>query len=270
MKHYCSFKALLFLLSIMLSSCASEAIDIQENQEIAVTLEAQSASCNYSLLGEMHNQGLDMILSFYNERGNWSYEEIFDSLDSFVLHLRDYINQTGGYSLTNNQMSAAIMIVKDNMGHLLESDIDSISYLLSAHGVPGETIDILIEAREILYLENQTMESAIGRIEDLEAQLAAEEKLTPLIAGSFGILKSSLCYWFNHYEDWGQIDYSSQSSNTLEVRSKFWDTINGMAEADFWSFCVGTVMGGPQTGVAAGCWGSAARGIRDVVTGNCC
>ena len=158
--------------------------------------------------------------------------------------------------------------LNDNIDAIKDGNITQISEWALNSGISNDELNLLIQVRDIAYNESG-LESSLNSIENFEQNLSQSNQMTPLVSESINVLKSSLCYWNSNGSKWSNIDHVNLTPNQAQTRG-FWDTVNRMAEGDFWSFAVGTAVLGPAGGIAMGCRGSAVIAIKEVITGECC
>lgn len=230
-----------------------------------ITTNSEQTPFQLSVNGEIHNEGLALVLDSYKSKSDWQYDEIYSSLRVFTKNLLPMINEKGKYSLNQEDMEEAIVIMDEILPQIVNNDTQELSRFMVEKGVSKEKIDALNSISLVLKGNFDSQEAILQAISKQEIVLKNKGFYSSDVEESVNLLKASLIYWGENADLWREIDY-----NGVTLRG-FWDTVNGMAESDFWSFAVVTaVTFNPGAGVAAGCYGSAAKGIKDLVTGECC
>jgi|GEM_PF-5519102 len=223
-------------------------------------------------IGGLHNQGLDNILTEFQKRESWTYDEIFSNLESYAYAQQILINESPVVgSISDESMSQVLSVVKANLKTIVGKDRAKLKQLVKDLGANQTDTKHLAAVNSILKnsSKNESLSSITARIDAYQEKIERKGELTELLSNSYTVLKSSIAYWEKNHKKWTNIKYESDNEDSI-ANYKFWDTVNSMAEGDLWSFAVGTIMAGPAGGIAAGCYGSAAVGIRDLVTGECC
>ncbi len=228
-------------------------------------------NCNYTIVGQLHNDGLETIYSYFITGSSWSESSMIHSLDSLVLLQREANNSklsNPHWPLSNKNAVKIISIIKGNLATFLSNDPTRVQPILINEGLSTDNFNILLEIRNLLYQDYNDFNELLAAIELKETELMNTGKMSYYIEEPLNILKASICYWGNSYEEWDNI-----STSSIELRwcghdwGWFSDTVYDMAEDDFWSGALGAVIGDGGGAVAGACYGSAASGIAHLFDG---
>lgn len=228
-------------------------------------------NCNFTIVGQLHNDGLDAIYSYFITGSKWTESSMIQSLDSLVLSQREANNSnlsSPHWPLSNEDAVKIISIIKGNLATFLSNDPAQIKPILINEGLSTDNFNILLEIRNLLCQDYNDFNELLAAIELKETELINTGKFSYYIEEPLNILKASICYWGNSYEKWDEV-----STSSIELRwcghdwGWFWDSVNDMAEDDFWSGALGAVIGDGGGAVAGACYGSAASGIGHLFDG---
>jgi len=267
------FFPLFLLLFFSIGSCSESKNELEDEPRITTETALtrsfeQPENCAYSLSGGLHNEMLDHFLNHFSAKTDWDEATMVDKLDNLVLEKINYINNQLSTQLSTIDHQTLITNLNDNIDAIKDGNITQISEWALNSGISNDELNLLIQVRDIAYNESG-LESSLNSIENFEQNLSQSNQMTPLVSESINVLKSSLCYWNSNGSKWSNIDHVNLTPNQAQTRG-FWDTVNRMAEGDFWSFAVGTAVLGPAGVIAMGCRGSAVIAIKEVITGECC
>lgn len=226
--------------------------------------------CDYTIIGELHNQGLNSIKEVFLQGENWTESELLETLEPHFLKRVEYVNsfmKPPHWKLKKEEALFIFSTVEENIEKIFDRDIAHLKTLLVGLGATEKEFKTLLGLSDVLHREDLTNQERLAAITEMENELINSGQMTYVVEEPLNIMKASLCYWPQNRAEWQEIDLRKDSG--AEGRG-FWDTINRMTEADFWSGAVGAVVGDGPGAVSGACYGSAAAGIRDLVTGACC
>ena len=178
--------------------------------------EKQESNVDFSLIGKMHNKGLETILRGFQDVGvNSSQNQMkADSYDSYVSIIKSnaisYVKEE-----TDNDVEA-VAIAKDLLDKFLDDDnpeymehkaIANSIYTPYIQGIrKTKTFDSkLKELNEIATDDDNNLQSLLSRLQQLEASvrnssLSTDEK-NALLAG-ISVAQNSYQYWYDKDSEW--------------------------------------------------------------------
>lgn len=241
------YEKFLLFYSILFYSC-----DLESNVE--------KSFFTYSVEGKYHNDGLDFVkITLANQGKPVTMKNAFEILQHNVpLYLQDI-------GIKENVKVAKI--IEQLQDDFIARDYSKIIKLLKYHNTTKSDMEALLDVSSVFNESFNTLDEVKIYLTELEGKLIKSNKMSSNISVSFNILKASLEYWSFNYEKWMndiEVDRENELENRELCRRRpgwFWDSINDMAEGDFWSGALGTAVGGPVGGVSGALYGSAGVGI---------
>ncbi|NBC24884.1 MAG: hypothetical protein GVX78_04635 [Bacteroidetes bacterium] len=266
MNKFKYFFGALFTVILFFISC-----DEQDNEILSEESIENPTNCNYTIIGQMHNDGLDSFYSYFIADSAWSESSMLEKLDSLVLSRREENNlglSSPHWPLREEKAIEINSIMSDNLSSFLSNDATLVEPILLGEGLSTENFNILLEIRDLLYLEYNDFNELLSAIEMKESALENEGKMSYFIEEPINILKASICYWAQSFERWDSVPTSSVTLRWCGHDEEwFWNTVNNMAEDDFWSGALGAVIADGGGAVSGALYGSAASGISHLFDG---
>ena len=218
-----------------------------------------------SQFGRVHNAGWDFVLSRLYEGtddGSNTHPTIFDTLGGIV---SDFMKTTSQHLSDSVAIDAGLDLAMASRVALVQGDTATLRRIMDSLSLSTHDIGWIISFYDLCYHDYQDVDGAISAVDSLVAEYEFVYGENSYHSDVAGLYKASLLYWQCMSEDWAAMPY-----NSVAARKRWYETMHDMAVSDMWAFAVGTLMTGPAGGMAAGCYGSAAKGIADLVTGQCC
>lgn len=148
-----------------------------------------------------------------------------------------------------------------------DPDISKIDSFLISNGIDQSILHHLhlVEQFEYNY-QNETINEYFIRLDNYLASFPTDISQNLFFIQCVDIGKSSLCYWDRNLQSWvEEIDLAISSRGKERPDGWLGYTLHGMFESDFWSgVTVGLSTITPHGAVAGACYGSAARGIKEL------